>query len=169
MKPCLDQSGKIRGPINVTAQNVSHWFQNRRRKDNHPEIEEKRVKKRSARMKRATPLDLTQHPMSSTYQSSQNGQSAQGAAQRQERDSDDDAGSLFIADKTKSDADDADDNIHYSSSNVVHTHSSLFRADQMWWMFPDKISVLMLSFPPLISIRIEYTEDGLFQLTKSTN
>ena len=82
------------------------------------------MEKRSARMKRATPLDLTQHPMSSTYQGNHS------AVQRQERDSDDDAGSLFIAEKTKSDADDADDTIHYpSGSAVVPSHSSVFRSD----------------------------------------
>jgi len=124
-----DQSGsaKIRGPINVTAQNVSHWFQNRRRKDNHPEIEEKRVKKRSARMKRATPLDLTQHPMSSTYQSgNHHGVGVGGVVQRHHGDSDDDAGSLVIAEKSKSDAEDADDVVHYSS-----TTPSLLRPEQM--------------------------------------
>jgi hypothetical protein len=48
----------------VTAQNVSHWFQNRRRKDTHPEIEEKRVKRSQTRRSKKTnsgnPLDLTQ-------------------------------------------------------------------------------------------------------------
>ena len=137
-----DQSGKLRGPINVTAQNVSHWFQNRRRKDNHPEIEEKRVKKRSARMKRATPLDLTQHPMSSTYQGNHSVSEAMMQQQQRERererdrerererDSDDDAGSLFIADKVKSEVENDDDNVHYPVN--LPAHNLLFhRGDQV--------------------------------------
>lgn len=49
----------------VTAQNVSHWFQNRRRKDTHPDIEEKRSKRlavgasKRKRTKTEPPLDLT--------------------------------------------------------------------------------------------------------------
>ncbi len=60
----LDQSGKSRTSMSVTAQNVSHWFQNRRRKDTHPEIEEKRVKRsqtrRTKKSNSGNPLDLTQ-------------------------------------------------------------------------------------------------------------
>nr|CAH0107594.1 unnamed protein product [Daphnia galeata] len=62
--PQTDQSGKSRTSLSVTAQNVSHWFQNRRRKDTHPEIEEKRVKRSQTRRSKKTnsgnPLDLTQ-------------------------------------------------------------------------------------------------------------
>jgi hypothetical protein len=54
--------------LSVTAQNVSHWFQNRRRKDTHPDIEEKRSKRGTAtgggkrkRTKTEPPLDLTHH------------------------------------------------------------------------------------------------------------
>ena len=92
----------------MTAQNVSHWFQNRRRKDNHPEIEEKRVKKRSARMKRqSTPLDLTQQvtppppPMSSgsVEGADQSGHQYHSNHASFRRDSDDEAGPLFIAEK----------------------------------------------------------------------
>lgn len=92
----------------VTAQNVSHWFQNRRRKDNHPEIEEKRVKKRSARMKRqSAPLDLTQQ---ATPPRSEGSPTPVVLNQDQgyhgnRRDSDDEAGPLFIDVKHESDAD----------------------------------------------------------------
>ncbi|XP_057372179.2 protein bric-a-brac 1-like [Daphnia carinata] len=65
--PQTDQSGKSRTSMSVTAQNVSHWFQNRRRKDTHPEIEEKRVKRSQTRRSKSmktnaggNPLDLTQ-------------------------------------------------------------------------------------------------------------
>ena len=116
-----------RGPIQVTAQNVSHWFQNRRRKDNHPEIEEKRVKKRSARMKRQSngPLDLTQQQQ----QQHKNSELADAAAapaaagslvhsptsikmELKRRDSDDEAGPLFIAEAEKEDTSDFES--HYS-------------------------------------------------------
>ena len=92
---------------------MSHWFQNRRRKDNHPEIEEKRVKKRSARMnKKSLPLDLTQHPMSSSYQGRQD--LRQDLRQVLHRDSDDDStGILFIADKIKSDVENDEEHVRY--------------------------------------------------------
>jgi len=74
----------------VTAQNVTHWFQNRRRKDSHPDIEEKRSKRGAAnaggkrkRTKTEPPLDLTR-----THNS-----------QQQQRDSDDEQ--LYIAESNQ--------------------------------------------------------------------
>lgn len=83
-----DLSGRTR--LSVTAQNVSHWFQNRRRKDSHPDIEEKRSKRGAAnaggkrkRTKTEPPLDLTR-----THNSEQ-----------QQRDSDDEQ--LYIAESNQ--------------------------------------------------------------------
>lgn len=83
--------------MSVTAQNVSHWFQNRRRKDTHPEIEEKRVKRSQTRRRTKTcPLDLTQ-PQQRPQQTNQ--VNPVPAA-----DSDDEPGNLCIAEQAQSDA-----------------------------------------------------------------
>lgn len=90
--------------MSVTAQNVSHWFQNRRRKDTHPEIEEKRVKRSQTRRRNKTcPLDLTQP------------QRPQTINQQPTPDSDDEPG-LCIAEQAHSDT----ENEPISSSHAHH-------------------------------------------------
>lgn len=86
--------------MSVTAQNVSHWFQNRRRKDTHPEIEQKRVKRSQTRRRTKTsPLDLTQpHQRSSAAASATN----PIATPADDGESDDDNG-LRIAEAGQSD------------------------------------------------------------------
>ena len=85
--------------MSVTPQNVSHWFQNRRRKDTHPEIEEKRVKRSQTRTRRnkSSPLDLTQPQRSQQTTTPQD-------------DSDDEPG-LCIAEQAHSDTE--NDPIHH--------------------------------------------------------
>lgn len=85
--------------MSVTAQNVSHWFQNRRRKDTHPEIEEKRVKRSQTRRSKSmknnaggNPLDLTQSsvPSQRVKQTTPHSRSPQDQShhEQEERDSD---------------------------------------------------------------------------------
>ena len=95
----LDSNGKSRSSVSVTAQNVSHWFQNRRRKDTHPEIEEKRVKRSQTRKRAKTgPLDLTQQqPMPTVVETPLNMSTHEPVRNRYARDSDDEPG-LCIAD-----------------------------------------------------------------------
>lgn len=105
-----EQSGKSRSSSSVTAQNVSHWFQNRRRKDTHPEIEEKRVKRSQTRKRAKTgPLDLTQAPGVPTVAETPLNMSASSQQpqyepprRRYSRDSDDEPG-LCIAEPQHSD------------------------------------------------------------------
>lgn len=97
--------------MSVTAQNVSHWFQNRRRKDTHPEIEEKRVKRSQTRRRNKTsPLDLTQQP-----QRQQTANNSTATTPQDDRDSDDEPG-LCIAEQAHSDTE--NDPIHHA----LHHH-----------------------------------------------
>lgn len=107
--PQTDQSGKSRTSMSVTAQNVSHWFQNRRRKDTHPEIEEKRVKRSQTRRSKSmktnaggNPLDLTQSsaPPQRIKQATSHSRSPreQSHHEQEDRDSDEEPG-LCIAEQ----------------------------------------------------------------------
>ena len=122
----VDSTGRNRGPVTVTAQNVSHWFQNRRRKDNHPEIEEKRVKKRSARMKRqSAPLDLTQQASPSPPPSSSSVAAAAADAA--------DAGDCYDQRRPPADSDDdAGARLNFTSSPSLAKYSSSVRSTIFW-------------------------------------
>ena len=88
--------------MSVTAQNVSHWFQNRRRKDTHPEIEEKRVRRGQTRRRAKTsPLDLTQ-PAQANQQRPIVTSIHHPTSQDDRADSDEDGG-LCIAEQNQSD------------------------------------------------------------------